>query len=91
MRHAIQSIQTSQIVRWRVVNKSAVFSSDEEMVGKIDIGPTPVDKRGPGLRIRAQANPNRLEGVMVNPAWAARPREVVWTENQGTRACKHKR
>ncbi len=62
------------------------------MVGEIDIGPTPVDERGPGLRIRVRAHANRLDGAMVNSAGRTdRPHEVVWTENQGTRACQHKR
>ena len=54
MRHAIQSIQAGQIVRWRVVHESAVFAPDEEMVGEIDIGPSAVDERGPSLRIRSR-------------------------------------
>ena len=54
MRHAIQSIQTGQIVRWRVVHESAVFASEEEMVGEIDIGSSAVDERGPSLSIRSR-------------------------------------
>ena len=54
MRHAIQSIQTGQIVRWRVVHESAVFAPDEEMVGEIDIGSSAVDERGPSLSIRSR-------------------------------------
>jgi len=53
MRHAIQSIQASQIECWRVVNEPAVFASDEQMVGEVNIGSSPVHERSPGLRIRA--------------------------------------
>lgn len=53
MCHAIQSIQTSQIVRWRVVNEAPVLAPDEEMVDKIEIGPSAVDERGPSLCSRS--------------------------------------
>ena len=52
MRHAIQSIQASQIVCWRAVNEPAEFASDEEMVGEVDIGSSPVHEGSQGLRIR---------------------------------------
>src|SRR6266404_5856651 len=52
MCHAIQSIQACQIVCWRAVNEPAVFASDEEMVGEVDIGSSPVQEGSAGLRIR---------------------------------------
>ena len=51
MRHAIQSIQASQIECWRVVNESAVFAPDEEMAAEVDIGPRAVDECSPSLAL----------------------------------------
>jgi hypothetical protein len=41
MRHAVESIQGSQIIRWRVVNQSSVFGSDEQVVGQVKSAPPP--------------------------------------------------
>ena len=50
MRHAIQPIQGAQIVRWRAVYESAVFTPDEQMVSEIDISPSAVNEGSSGLR-----------------------------------------
>ena len=89
MRHTIQSIQTGQIVRWRVVHESAVFAPDEEMVGEVDIGSSPVNERGPSLRSRDEATPSRLDRAMVDYARRTHG-QALWVENQSARPSQSK-
>lgn len=54
MRHAIESIQASQVIRRRVVDQSAVFGSDEQVTRQVEISSATVEERGSSLSVRSR-------------------------------------